>query len=138
MIFLDTSALVKRYVDEPGSTIVVSLMNRDLDWSASALALTEASIAFCRGDGPTAESGSRQRQLLLDWDRFVVVPTDVECLSVAADIGCHHPVRTADAIHLAAALRLPGPVTFLSFDRRQSEVAAVVGLDVVPTVPPVP
>jgi hypothetical protein len=42
-------------------------------------------------------------------------------------------VRTVDAIHLAAADRLPRPVTFCTFDPRQIPVALSLGFDVVST-----
>jgi predicted nucleic acid-binding protein len=71
-----------------------------------------------------------QRRLQDDWDRFAVVPVDAACLSLAGELGCEHRVRTLDAIHLAAAMRLPGPVTFLSFDRQQAEAAGRLGLHV--------
>ena len=127
MIFLDTSALAKRYVREAGSDEIVRLMETDLDWSASALALTEASITLCRADEGRPPAGQLQRRLHLDWDRIFVVPVDSECLWVAADIGCEYRIRTLDAIHLAAALRVPGPPTFLTFDHRQAAVASQLG-----------
>ena len=133
MIALDTSALMKRYVDEPGTDIVRRAMHEDPAWAASSLARSEAQVSLCHR-GPEGETGSRsQRDLAEDWDRFLAVPIDAACLALTAEIGCTHRVRTLDAIHLAAALRLPGPVSFLSFDRRQSEAAEALGLDVVTT-----
>ena len=38
-----------------------------------------------------------------------------------------------DSLHLAAADRLPPPVTFLTFDRRQAQAAAALGFRVRPT-----
>jgi len=43
------------------------------------------------------------------------------------------PLRTVDALHLAAADRLPPPVRFVTFDPRQIPVALALGLDVVST-----
>ncbi len=70
-----------------------------------------------------------QRQLLDDLGRFVTVSVDAQCLRDAGVIGCRHQIRTLDAIHLAAALRLPN-VTFLSFDEPQMEAARALGLEV--------
>jgi hypothetical protein len=39
-------------------------------------------------------------------------------------------VRTVDAIHLAAADRLPRPTTYLTFDPGQIPVAMALGYDV--------
>ena len=132
MIFLDTSALVKRYVAEPGSETVLRHMDQDLDWAASALGRTEARVTLCHR-GPEGDIGSPvQQRLVRDWDRFVVVPMDPECLALAEDIGCRQRVRTLDAIHLAAAVRLRREAAFLSFDRQQREAAAALGLSLVP------
>jgi predicted nucleic acid-binding protein len=132
LIFLDSSALVKRYVAEPGSDMVLEAMANDRDWSASVLAATETRIALCRRGPEGALDSSVQRRLADDFQRFIVVEVDAECLAEAEAIGCRFRVRTLDAIHLAAALRLPS-VTFLSFDQRQCEVARSLGLVVVPT-----
>jgi len=125
VIYLDTSALAKRYLAESGSDAVRRLMDDDESWAASMLARTEMSIVLCRAIGhmPSAE----HQRLADDWDRFTVVPLDAQCLTDAASIGCRHRVRTSDAIHLAAALRVP-TVTFLSFDRRQLAAARALGL----------
>ena len=39
-------------------------------------------------------------------------------------------MRTTDALHLAAADRLPRPLTFLTFDPAQIPVAMSLGFDV--------
>ena len=43
------------------------------------------------------------------------------------------PLRDGDAIHLAAADRLPKPITFCTFDPRQIPVALALSFDVVST-----
>ena len=63
-----------------------------------------------------------------DWDRFLVVPVDPECLSRAGEIGCTHGLRTLDAIHLAAAARLPPPVIVMTFDIAQIGAATAMGM----------
>lgn len=129
MIFLDTSALIKRYVAEIGSDLVVRHMDRDPDWAASILARTETRVTLCHL-GPEGVPGSPdQLRLADDWDRFTAVPIDEECLASAESIGCRQGLRTLDAVHLAAAQRL-WRVTFLSFDRRQLDAARAIGLKV--------
>ena len=132
MIFLDTSALVKRYVAESGSDIVLHHMEQDLDWAASVLARTEARVTLCHRGPEGALESPAQKQLAQDWDRFITVPIDPGCLASAEDIGCQQHLRTLDAIHLAAASRLPTSLRFLSFDRRQRDAAVALGLSVVP------
>ena len=113
MIFLDSSALVKRYVDEAGSAWVAQLMAQDTEWAASDLAHSETRIALCRR-GPEGSPGSRsQGKLVRDWSHFVTVAVDADCLAQAAELGCRLQLRTLDAIHLAAARRLPSDVEFV-------------------------
>lgn len=130
MLLLDTSALLKRYVQEEGRDAVLALMAADRSWAASRLARTEASIALCR----VPEEADRQiglAALNADWVRFLVVATDEACHSRAADIGCATGLRTLDAIHLAAA-EILGDVTLITFDRRLAAAATQRGIRVAP------
>lgn len=129
MLFLDTSALIKRYVAETGSDRVLALMADEREWSGSALALAETRVTLCHLGFDEATMSSMSDTLETDWDRFFVVPVDELCLAHAIEIGCAHRVRTLDAIHLAAAARLTG-VSFVTFDVRQREAALGLGLEV--------
>jgi predicted nucleic acid-binding protein len=130
-VFLDTSALVRRYVAEPGRELVVEAMDADGDWVASALARTETMITLHQ-----LAAGPRQQARLWssfrdDWAAFAVVPVDDRCLARAVELGAEYGVRLVDAIHLAAADRLPRPVRYVTFDRHQIPGAAALGFDVV-------
>ncbi len=131
MLFLDSSALVKRYVAEEGTTAVAAAMEEDLAWTASALARAETEVTLChRRIDPVALVQVRQN-LSVDWEQFQVIPVDAACLALAIELGCAHRVRTLDAIHLAAAARLPRRVRFLTFDGRQADAARAMGFEVV-------
>jgi len=123
MLFLDTSALVKRYVEEEGTELVLQRMERDPEWVVSAMARTESEITLCRLGFEPDDGADAWRRLRQDWERFHVVPVDPACLDRAAEIGCRYEVRTLDALHLAAADRLPRPLVLLTFDRRQADAA---------------
>jgi predicted nucleic acid-binding protein len=132
-IALDTTALLARYLDGPYRPVVLDAMDADHDWCASALALTEAlSLVDRLGDDPT-RTGELRRAIRDDWERIHVVPLDHRCLDRAAEIGRTQPVRTVDALHLAAADRLPRPLSFATFDPAQIPVAVAMGFDVVST-----
>jgi predicted nucleic acid-binding protein len=132
-IAIDTSALLGRYLSGPHRQVVLDAMARDHVWCASALALAEALGMVDRVcDVPT--DGDRVRQALRDdWERIHVVPVDQRCLDRASELTREHPLRTVDALHLAAADRLPRPTTFLTFDPRQIPVALAMGFEVVST-----
>lgn len=130
-IALDTTGLLSRYLDGPTRPIALAAMAADPDWCASALALSEALMLVDRlGDDPSRADELR-RALRDDWERINVVPVDQLCLDRAAELGRTQPLRTVDAIHLAAADRLPRPVTFVTFDPTQIPVALALGFDVV-------
>lgn len=128
---VDASALVKRYVREPGRDLVLDAMSADGDWCASALARTEAMVALHQMAIGRRQQLSLWSALRDDWDAFVVVPVDDRCLARAVEIGAGFGVRTVDAIHLAAADRLPRPVSYLTFDHQQIPAAAALGLHVI-------
>ena len=123
MLFLDTSALVKRYVAEDGTDLVVTRMAEDSEWVVSAVARSEAEISLCRLGFAREEGSEPWARLRDDWARCLVVPVDPACLERAIEIGCKLDVRTLDAVHLAAADRLPRPLVVLTFDRRQADAA---------------
>lgn len=133
MIFLDTSALVKRYVDENGTRSVIALMEADADWAASAVALAETEIALCHRAPDESDIAPLVKALRRDWASFSIVPVDEQCLARSRELGCQFGTRTMDSIHLAAADRLPRPLTFVTFNRRQASAAAGLGLVVRPT-----
>jgi predicted nucleic acid-binding protein len=130
VIALDSSALVARYLGGPTRAVVLDAMAADGDWCASALALSEVLALGERAATLETERDALRRAVRDDWERINVVPVDQLCLDRAAEIGRTQPVRTVDAIHLAAADRLPRPVTFCTFDPRQIPVAISLGFDV--------
>ena len=133
MLALDSSALLARYLGGPARQVVLDAMAADDDWCASALALSEVLALAERAASLEAERDALRRAVRDDWERINVVPVDQVCLDRAAELGRTQPVRTVDAIHLAAADRLPKPVTFCTFDPRQIPVALALGFTVTST-----
>jgi predicted nucleic acid-binding protein len=132
-LFLDTTALLARYLEGPARPVVLAAMASDRVWCASSLALSESLMLVDRlGDDP-ARTDELRRALRDDWERTHVVPVDQRCLDRAAELGRTQPVRTVDAIHLAAADRLPRPLTFVTFDPGQIPVAMSLGFAVLST-----
>lgn len=127
---LDTSALVRRYLHAPGRDLVLAAMAEDPDWCASAVALTEALVLLHRLALHPAEQSQRWRAARDDFEALWVVPVDGRCLSRATEIAAAYGTRTIDALHLAAADRLPRPLSYCTFDRRQIPAAAGLGFEV--------
>ncbi|HSP03000.1 MAG TPA: type II toxin-antitoxin system VapC family toxin [Acidimicrobiales bacterium] len=131
LLAIDTSALLRRYVRTSGHGLVTEAMAESDTWCASALARTETLQAMHAVAVTPGQHDALWSALRADWERFHVVPVDDRCLARAVDIGATFRVRSTDAIHLAAAERLPAPVRYLTFDRRQIPAAAGLGFDVI-------
>ena len=131
ILAVDTSALVRRYVRASGHGLVTEAMAEARTWCASALARAETLQALHHVAVSQGQHDRLWHALRTDWDRFHVVPLDDRCLARAVEIGATFRVRSVDALHLAAADRLPRPVRYLTFDRRQIPAAAALGLEVV-------
>lgn len=130
-LYLDASALVAAHLDQPARTIVVDALSDDPDWCSSGLTLMEALALIDRVvDEPVVRS-DLEDLVRLTWDRVAVVPVDQRCLDRAATLMREQPLRLSDALHLAAADRLPRPVRFVTSDAAQIPVALSLGFDVV-------
>jgi predicted nucleic acid-binding protein len=131
LLAIDTSALLRRYVRTSGHGLVTEAMAESTTWCASALARTETLQAMHAVAVTPGQHDALWSALRSDWERFHVAPIDDRCLALAVEIGATFRVRSTDAIHLAAAARLPAPVRYLTFDRRQIPAAAGLGFEVV-------
>ena len=130
-LYVDTSALVQRYVHDRHRALVLDAMAGDDPWCTSALARTEAQLVLHRASASAHQQQALWSALRDEWDAFWVVPLDDRCLAQAVQLGATYRVRLVDAVHLAAAHRLPGPVRYLTLDRQQIAAAAALGFEVV-------
>lgn len=130
-VVLDTSALLALAVEGDQRRLVLGTLAGDPVWCASALALTEALPAIDRLTDEAVLRADLEDAVRLTWDYLHVIPVDQRCLDRAASLARQQPVRLTDAIHFAAAERLPAPVKFVTFDPAQIGIALGLGLDVV-------
>lgn len=126
---VDASALIARYVPGPDRALVNATLSADPVWCASDLARTEVMLALHRIAGNEVLSDELRAAARADFDAFVLVPVDERCIAHAAELGAAYGLRTVDAIHLAAADRLPPPVRYLTLDRHQIPAAAALGFE---------
>lgn len=126
-LYLDASALVKRYVAEEGSDEVLAAMDANA-WAMCRVGFVETSRAVRIG-GEKADVKRFER----DWVAFYVVEVDTGLTERAAELAAAHRLRTLDALHLAAAVSLPlGDLVLATWDRRLHEAAGAEGLQVFP------
>lgn len=128
---VDPSALIARYVPGPDRDLVNATMSADPTWCASDMARTEVMLALHRIAGAEVLATELWAAARSDFDAFVLVPVDERCIARATELGAAYGLRTIDAIHLAAADRLPRPVRYLTLDRHQIPAAAALGFDLV-------
>lgn len=132
-LYADASALVARHLDVPARAVALEAFSSNTVWCTSAMALTEALALIDRLTDDLDVREGLEDLVRLDWDRLHLVPVDQRCLDRAAVLAREQPLRLSDAIHLAAADRLPRPLGFLTFDPAQIPVALSLGFDVIST-----
>lgn len=132
-VYLDTSALVGLHLDGPARSVVLDALDADPQWCSSGLTLMESLALVDRVTEEPVLRSDLEDLVRLSWDRVAVVPVDQRCLDRAGVLMREQPLRLADAIHLAAADRLPRPVTFVTFDPAQIPVAMSMGFAVAST-----
>lgn len=130
-IVLDTSALVALHVGGNMRTITQLAMLSDTDWCASALALSEALTVIDRLTEEHILRTDLEDAIRHTWDYIAVVPVDQRCLDDATHLVREQPLHISDAIHLAAAQRLPQPIRYVTFDPAQIPVALSLGFEVI-------
>ena len=130
-VVLDTSALVALHVGGSMRTITHDALLADSDWCASALALSEALTVNDRLTEETNIRTDLEDEIRHTWDYIAVVPVDQRCLDDATHLVREQPLHISDAIHLAAAQRLPQPIRYVTFDPAQIPVALSLGFEVI-------
>jgi predicted nucleic acid-binding protein len=139
--FLDTSALLKRYVEEEGSTYIRQLLTRpDLSFHQSFLTPLDMTSALYRRHRAGFLSNPELIQILNAYtahtqDRYATILHSDKLMNLAATLIACHPLRSLEAIQLAAALTLQStfppnasPFTFVSADDRLLAIAQLENL----------
>jgi len=134
--YLDASAQAKTYVEEEGSDLVRRWVRSGAVW-VSRLGLVEVHSALVRLSraGHITRSQFRVALAAMEADsrRIPIAELDPAVGDMAIRLLRDHPLRGADAVHLASALGLKerlGTVTFASWDARLNRAASAEGLPV--------
>ena len=134
-VFFDSSAFVKRYVNETGTDAVLQWCDQATEIILSGIALPELISSFCRlqREGRITETQYRQLKSLLLADIEDAAIGDLTPVVIAHAIASleGNVLRGMDAIHIGSALALKADL-FVSSDRRQLDAAARSGLRTAP------
>lgn len=130
-LYVDPSAWLKRYVDEPDSERAVAMLGSDYDLVTGRHSIVEMRRSLGRLLDGRALAGAR-RDFHTDLEAFALVELDAITCDTAASIAEHTGSRTLDALHLACAQRVGGTsLPVLTFDVRQAQAARTLGMPVV-------
>jgi len=136
ILYLDTSAWLKLYIDERSTQDVIAAVQSAQLVAISRIAYAEARAALARvlREKRTTHAEHRRRIAALDADCVEVLKVEVsdDVVRQAGELAESHGLRGFDAIHLASARWLARktrrPVRLLAFDLRVTEAAHALGL----------
>lgn len=138
MNYLDTSALIKRFVAEKGSPLVQTLVTRKGPIATAKIAYAEVYAGLTRklrdGHLSDAQYVLACRNFEADWQAYIQVELHDDILFLARDLIRRHPLRGFDAIHLASAISLKNAlgedITFAAADERLLRAAEAEDLKI--------
>lgn len=136
ILYLDTSALVKKYITEAGSSVVREAIGGSELAGLSTIVRAETSAALAKSvrmGNITREEGLAALQLFRsEWASMIHIQASENVIARADSMAWEYHLRGYDAIHLASAIvwqeSLGRPVTMAVFDQKLWTVAEQVGL----------
>jgi predicted nucleic acid-binding protein len=137
ILYLDTSALVKRYFDEPFTAEIADLWQQAADIVTSSVAYAETMSAIHRKMREGLDPGTAKSLISLfraDWNNLIRVAVTDQLNAFIDNNLQHQPLRGFDAIHLASAMMIRMHLfegfLFACFDIRLAEAARSAGIAV--------
>ena len=138
ILYCDTSAWVKRYVDEDGSAAVAAAFGDCSAVALSRITWVEMMSAFARRVREQAAAAAAidaaRARLALDWPSCLVIELTQPLAELAGEYAEAFALRAYDSLQLASAQVLRQHSTeelrFACFDQRLRKAAAVLGMAV--------
>ena len=132
-LYVDASALLKLYFEEPDSPLAEGILSSDREWITARHTQVEVRRNLARqltGEDLRAARAQLDRDLRATF----LVELTAEVCEAAAEIAEVAGARTLDALHLGAAKVVGGgTLPFVTFDLRQAQVARSLGWTVLGT-----
>ena len=144
IVYLDASALVKRYIAEAGSPEVEALIGEAQAIGTAVISRAEVAAALARAAriGLVArEAAAKALQAFnTDWEHLVRLQLSEPLAARAAVLAWEHGLRGYDSVHLASALvwseTLGETVAVATYDRELWRGAKASGLSAWPAQMP--
>jgi predicted nucleic acid-binding protein len=142
ILYLDTSALIKKYFKETGSDEVISKWQEATAIITSSVAYAESLASIYRKKRETKFANKKLANLLeafrRDWNSFIRVEVTDDLNEWIDKAVSRYPLRGFDAIHLASALivhkSIPEKFLFACYDNRLIRSAKAAGLQTLPDI----
>lgn len=137
MLYLDSSALVKRYVREVGRELVAAAVASDPYVATSILSIVQvhAALAAAVRAGRIPDMGTVISAFRNHREQYIMIGIDSRLIEEAAEATERHALRGYDAVQLASALTAyratSGNMTFGTFDRTLYRAASTEGLTLI-------
>ena len=132
-VFLDSSALAKRYVQETGSDRVEKILSSASSLGVSVICISEVVSALCRrrreGRLSRQQYSKAKRALFEDMEDASVVNVTAHVIARAVELLERWPLRSSDSLHIASAVEWSAEL-LVSADERQCAAARGYGLPV--------
>lgn len=136
ILYLDTSALVKKYFDEKHSAEVIKAWKSAWGIATSVVAYAELVAAVYRKAAEVRLNKARIDRIVRffedDWSSFIIVEIDHRLNQMVHKVIASYSLRGFDAIHLSSALTIGSAVSedfyFGCYDERLSQAARAEGL----------
>ena len=132
-VFFDSSALAKRYIEEPGSDKVEKICSQATILGVSSICIPEVVSALCRlrwrSTITEGQYENAKQALLKDLENALICNITPSVIRQSIHILETNRVRTLDALHIGCALEWKAEV-FVSSDVRQASAARRAGLKV--------
>lgn len=137
ILYLDTSSLVKLYMEEEGSLKIETLVRSSEATATSIVSYAEARAAFARRFREKSFTSDEHDRLKAffdkDWRNYFILNITQDMVKLAGNLAEKNALRGFDSIHLASALTLhqevSTPVVFSCFDNKLETAAMREGLD---------
>jgi predicted nucleic acid-binding protein len=137
ILYLDTSSLVKLYVEEEASLKIETLVRSSEATATSIVSYAEARAAFARRfreKSFTSDEHDRIKEFFdKDWRNYFILNLTQDMVKLAGNLAGKYALRGFDSIHLASAMILhqevSTPVVFSCFDNKLEKAAMREGLD---------
>lgn len=137
MTYWDTSALVKLFVSEVGSSEARAVLARDREVATALLTYVEAFSAFTRRAQDRSitrvDLATVCRRFVGEWTAFLRVPLTDEVVHRSRAVVERHGLKTLDAVHLASLLELGERITLVAADGHLLRAAQTEGTRVIRT-----